>query len=172
VYTAGNPFSGNPVLGYTATIPPPGLKPQRKRSKEVGMEARLFQNSLGFDVSVYKENTVNQIMNIAVASTTGFNSKTINAGNLQNSGVEIQMTATPVQTKDFSWDITFNWSKNVNKVIELYQDMKYLNLYNLGWSGYVYAFPGKEYGTIYGYAIVRENAKAVYYDEGETQLAL
>jgi hypothetical protein len=81
------------------------------------------------------------------------------------------MTATPVQTKDFSWDITFNWSKNVNKVIELYQDMKYLNLYNLGWSGYVYAFPGKEYGTIYGYAIVRENAKPVYYDEGETQLA-
>ncbi len=171
VYGAGNPFSGNPSLSYTGTIPPLGLKPQRKRSKEVGLEARFFQNRLGFDLSVYRENTINQIMNIAVSTTTGFGSKTINAGNLQNSGVELQLNATPVQTKDFSWDITLNWSKNVNKVVALYQDMKYLSLYGLGWSGYVYAFPGKDYGTIYGYAIVRENAKPVYYDEANTQLA-
>ena len=170
-YSADQPFNGNPSLRYTSTIPPLGLKPQRKRSKEVGMEARFFQNRLGFDVSVYKENTVNQIMNIAVSNTTGFSTKTINAGNLQNAGIELQVTATPVQTKDFSWDITFNWSKNENKVVELYGDMKYLSLYDLSWGGYVYAFPGKEYGTVYGYAVVRENAKPVYYDEAKTQLA-
>ncbi len=85
--------------------------------------------------------------------------------------LSLQLNATPVQTKDFSWDITLNWSKNVNKVVELYKDMKYLSLYALGWSGYVYAFPGKDYGTIYGYAIVRENAKPVYYDEAQKQLA-
>jgi TonB-linked SusC/RagA family outer membrane protein len=171
VYSATDPFNGNPSLGYTNTIPPLGLKPQRKRSKEAGMEVRFFQNRLGVDLTLYKENTINQIMNIAVSNTTGFTSKTINAGNLQNSGVELSLTATPIQTKDFSWDITFNWSKNQNKVVELYDDMKYLNLYSIGWGGYVYAFPGKEYGTIYGYAIVRENAKPVYYDEAETQLA-
>jgi hypothetical protein len=135
------------------------------------MEAKFFQNRLGFDVSVYKENTVNQIMNIAVSNTTGFSTKTINAGNLQNAGIELQVTATPVQTNDFSWDITFNWSKNENKVVELYGDMKYLSLYDLSWGGYVYAFPGKQYGTVYGYAVVRENAKPVYYDEAKTQLA-
>jgi hypothetical protein len=86
-------------------------------------------------------------------------------------GVELQATATPVQTTDFSWDITFNWSKNQNKVVELYKDMKYLNLYDLSWGGYVYAFPGKDYGTIFGYAIVRENATPVYYDDAKTQLA-
>lgn len=170
-YSADQPFSGNPSLRYTSTIPPLGLKPQRKRSKEIGMEAKFFQNRLGFDVSVYKENTVNQIMNIAVSNTTGFSTKTINAGNLQNAGIELQITATPVQTKDFSWDITFNWSKNENKVVELYGDMKYLSLYDLSWGGYVYAFPGKQYGTVYGYAVVRENAKPVYYDEAKTQLA-
>jgi hypothetical protein len=110
-------------------------------------------------------------MNIAVSNTTGFGSKTINAGNLQNSGVELQLMFTPVQTADFSWDVSLNWSKNKNKVVELYEDMKYLNLYNLSWGGYVYAFPGKDYGTIFGYAIVRENAKPVYYDAAETQLA-
>jgi TonB-linked SusC/RagA family outer membrane protein len=170
-YTASQPFNGNPSLNYTATIPPLGLKPQKKQSKEVGLEAKFFQNRLGLDAAFYKENTINQIMNIAVSNTTGFSTKTINAGNLQNMGVELQATATPVQTTDFSWDITFNWSKNQNKVVELYKDMKYLNLYDLSWGGYVYAFPGKDYGTIFGYAIVRENATPVYYDDAKTQLA-
>jgi TonB-linked SusC/RagA family outer membrane protein len=170
-YGAAQPYNGQPSLNYTATIPPLGLKPQRKKSQEVGLEIRLLQNRLSFDAAFYKENTTNQIMNIAVSNTTGFNSKTINAGNLQNMGVELQAMVSPVQTSDFSWDITLNWSKNQNKVIALYGEMKYLSLYDLSWGGYVYAFPGKDYGTIFGYAIVRENAKPVYYDDAKTQLA-
>jgi hypothetical protein len=49
--------------------------------------------------------------------------------------------------------------------------MKYLSLYSLSWDAFAYAFPGKDYGTIYGYALVRENAKPVYYDDAKTQLA-
>ena len=171
VYSASNPFDGSPSLSYTSTIPPLDLKPQRKRSKEVGLEARFFQNRLGFDIAAYRENTVNQIMNISVSNTTGFGTKTINAGNLQNSGIEVQLNATPVQAGDFQWDINLNWSTNQNKVVSLYEDMKYLQLYGLGWSGYVYAFPGQEYGVLYGYAIVRENATPVYYDAEKKQLA-
>jgi TonB-linked SusC/RagA family outer membrane protein len=170
-YGASEPYAGNPSLGYTGTIPPLGLKPQKKKSNEVGLEVKLLQNRLSFDAAFYKENTINQIMNIAVSNTTGFGSKTINAGNLQNMGVELQIMATPVQKSNFSWDVTFNWSKNKNKVVSLYGDMKYLSLYNLSWGGYVYAFPGKDYGTIWGYAIVRENATPVYYDDAKTQLA-
>ena len=147
VYGATDPYNGNPSLGYTGTIPPLGLKPQRKQSKEAGIEVKLFQNRLSFDLAFYKENTKNQIMNIAVSRTSGFSSKTINAGNLQNSGVELQLLATPVQTTNFSWDMTLNWSKNVNKVVELYGDMKYLYLWDASWGAYVYAIPGKEYGT-------------------------
>ncbi|MCX6328830.1 MAG: SusC/RagA family TonB-linked outer membrane protein [Bacteroidia bacterium] len=170
-YSAGDPFIGNPSLSYTGTIPPLGLKPQRKRSMEFGLELKLLQNRIGLDADFYKENTINQIMNIGVSSTSGFGTKTINAGNLQNMGVELQLMGTPVQKSNFSWDITVNWSKNKNKVVSLYGDMKYLQLYGIGWSGYTYAFPGKDYGTIFGYAIVRENATPVYYDEKKTQLA-
>jgi len=171
VYTADQPFNGSPALYYTNTIPPLDLKPQRQRSKEVGMELRLLNNRISFDGGLYRANTINQIMNINVSNTTGFANKTINAGNMQNQGIELQLNVTPVQTKDFQWDIAFNWSKNQIKVVELYKDMKYMNLYNLSWGGYVYAFPGKEYGTIFGYAIVREHATPVYYDEAKTQLA-
>jgi hypothetical protein len=170
-YTADNPFNGSPSLNYTSTIPPLGLKPQNKKSKEVGIELKLLKNRISFDGSFYKENTINQILNIAVSNTTGFSNKTINAGNLQNSGAELQLNITPVQTNDFSWDLSLNWSKNVNKVVSLFGDMKYYQLYDLSWGGYVYAFPGKDYGTIFGYAIVRENATPVYYDEAKTQLA-
>jgi TonB-linked SusC/RagA family outer membrane protein len=171
VFGAASPFDGNPSLNYTTTIPPLGLKPQRKRSKEVGMELKLLQNRIALDANFYQENTINQIMNIAISRTTGFENKTINAGNLQNMGVELQLLATPVQTPDFSWDITLNWSKNENKVVELYGDMKYLSLYNAGWNALVYAFPGKEYGTLWGYGIVRENVTPVYYDEEKTLLS-
>ena len=170
-YGAENPFNGNPSLGYTGDIPPLGLKPQRKRSKEVGLEVRLLQNRVSLDASVYKENTINQIMNIAVSRTTGFNNKTINAGNLQNMGVELQLGITPVQTANFSWDIAVNWSKNENKVVSLFEDMKYLSLYAAGWNALVYAFPGKDYGTLWGYSILRENATNVYYDAAKTQLS-
>ncbi len=171
VYGAGDPYNGNPSLGYTSTIPPLGLKPQRKRSKEAGLEVRFFNNRLSLDAAVYRENTINQIMNIAVSRTTGFSSQTINAGNLQNQGIELQLMASPVQTPNFSWDVTVNWSTNENKVVELYGDMKYLYLYDASWGAYVYAIPGQEYGTLWGYAIVRENATPVYYDAEETQLS-
>jgi len=170
-YGASEPFNGNPSLGYTSTIPPLGLKPQRKQSKEAGIEMRFLNNRLAFDASFYRENTKNQIMNISVSRTSGFSTQTINAGNLQNQGIELQLMATPVQSKDFSWDMTVNWSTNENKVVELYGDMKYLQLYSASWNAYVYAIPGQEYGTLWGYAIVRENATPVYYDAEKTQLS-
>ena len=90
IYSADQPFDGNPSLYYTNTIPPLGLKPQRKKSKEIGLELKLLKNRISFDAAFYRENTINQIMNIAVSNTTGFSNKTINAGNLQNMGVELQ----------------------------------------------------------------------------------
>ncbi len=132
---------------------------------------RFFNNRLSLDAAFYRENTKNQIMNIAVSRTSGFSSQTINAGNLQNQGIEIQLGATPVQTQNFSWDMTLNWSTNENKVVELYGDMKYLYLYDASWGAYVYAIPGQEYGTLWGYAVVREHATPVYYDKEKTQLS-
>jgi len=177
-YDSSNPFNGQPRLGYTGTIPPLGLKPQNKQSLEFGGEFKFLNNRLGFDVTWYKENTINQIMSIAISRTTGFSSKRINAGNLQNMGVEFQLYATPVETPNFSWDINLNWATNENKVIELLVDeetgeetLNYLYLYDASWNAQVHARPGEEYGILWGYAMVRENATPVYYDEAETQLS-
>ena len=165
VFSANQPFDGNPTLYYQNAIPPLDLKPQRKRSKEIGLELNLLKNRISFDAAVYRDNTINQIMDIAVSNTTGFSTKRINAGNMQNQGIELQARFTPIQTNDFTWDINVNWSKVQTKVVALYDDMKFYNLYSAGWNAYVYAFPGKDYGVIFGYDIVRENATPVYYKD-------
>ena len=171
-FSAADPFNGQPSLTYTNTLAPLGLKPQQKKSIEFGADLKFLDNRIGLDVTYYKENTINQIMNIAISNTTGFSTKTINAGNMQNEGWELTLNATPVRTKDFSWDITANWSTNKNTVKELTGDMQYIQLYGIGWSTYVRAQVGEEYGQIWGYDIIREHEQDVLDDAGNVKYTL
>ncbi|WP_340114454.1 SusC/RagA family TonB-linked outer membrane protein [Maribellus mangrovi] len=166
-FGASDPFSGQPSLSYTNTLAPLGLKPQSKNSLEFGAELKFFNNRLSLDATYYNEVTENQIMNIAISNTTGFSTKTINAGEIQNEGVEITLNATPVLTKDFSWDITANWATNKNTVNKLTGDLEYINLYAGSWGMTVRARLGETYGQMWGYDIVRENETEVYDSKGD-----
>ncbi len=162
-------FRGNPALTYTDTRPPENLKPQNKRSIEFGTDIRFASNRFGFDLTWYKENTINQIMNIDIPGTTGFNRQTINAGNLQNQGWELTLRATPVRTSSLTWDITLNWSRNVNTVVALHEDINQIYLYPGPWGRVnVYARVGEPYGQMFGKDMVREHAKVYYTDESRT----
>lgn len=108
-------------------------------------------------------------MKIAISRATGFNEQTINAGNIQNKGIEMTLNIRPVQKSNFTWDITANWARNQSEVIELYEDMKSFPLYYGSWSMYIQARPGQPYGQMWGYSLVREHAKDVYYDEAELE---
>ncbi len=173
-FSASDPFNGQPRLTYTNTLPPQSLKPQRKKSIEAGLEMKFFNNRIRFDGTFYKENTTNQIINLDISRMSGFSRTTINAGNLENKGVEIILGATPVQTSNFSWDLTVNWSRNRNMVVELYTDpvtdeeMLDYYLYYGSWGSYVYARVGEPYGQLMGNSIVRENATIHYKDADET----
>lgn len=166
-FNSSDPFNGQPSLSYTNTLAPLGLKPQQKKSIEFGADLKFLNNRISLDATYYKENTINQIMNIAISNTTGFSTKTINAGNIQNEGIELTLNITPVQTKNFSWDITANWATNKNTVKELTGDMEYMNLYNGSWGMTVRAPLGGEYGQMWGYDIVREHETEVLNSKGE-----
>jgi TonB-linked SusC/RagA family outer membrane protein len=155
-YEASDPFEGNPRLTLGNTIPALDLKPETTTSIEFGADLKFFMNRLGIDLAWYKENTTDQIMDISVSSSTGFSTKTINAGEVQNKGVELMLTGTPVKTSDFSWVIDVNFTKNKNEVISLTEDMQFMNLYYSSWGTYVQARPGELYGNIYGVDIVKE----------------
>ncbi|WP_139958427.1 SusC/RagA family TonB-linked outer membrane protein [Flavicella sediminum] len=139
------------------------LKPQNVVSQEIGLELKFLQNRLGLDFSYYKKNTTDQILNIAVAKSTGFWYKLINAGEVQNQGIEIGLTGTPILTENFTWGVNFNFSSNENKVVELVEG---LNEYSLtsGWSGLaIKAAPGESFG-LYGTAWERDPDGNIVYD--------
>lgn len=126
----------------------PNILPVRKISKEIGLDLRFLKSRIGLDVSFYQDNTKNQILDITAPVETGVGSILINAGNIQNKGIEIAIDASPVSTKNFTWTTTLNYSRNRNLIVSLYPGR---NEYNLGANiaeVSTWAVVGKSYGTL------------------------
>ncbi|MDR3268403.1 MAG: SusC/RagA family TonB-linked outer membrane protein [Tannerella sp.] len=131
------------------------IKPERKIAKEIGLEMNFFNNRLGFDLSLYRDNTYDQIMPLPTPAESGVSSIFINAGNIQNQGIEFSINYTPVSIKDFEWSGMFNIGSNRNKIIDLYEGR---NEFDLGEGIHTmnsYAIVGKSYG------IIRTNANSM-----------
>jgi len=124
------------------------LKPERKIAKEIGLEMRFLKSRVGFDVSLYQDNTRNQILDITTPQESGLDGILINAGNIQNKGIEIMVDATPVKTKNFEWSTNLNYSRNRNLIVDLYPGRTEFDLgANIGEIS-TWAIVGKSYGTL------------------------
>ncbi len=126
------------------------LKPERTKSIEAGLEMVFFQNRLGFDFSYYKNNSVDQIIPVSVSFATGYSGKYVNAGEIQNQGIELTMRGTPVVNSDFRWDATLNFARNRNEVISLDEGLENLQIGALQGGVTINARVGEPYGTIQG----------------------
>jgi len=149
-YSIGSDPQGNTTVSTKGTLYNENVRSELISSWEAGAEVRFFNNRLGLDFAWYKSNARRQLLNLPMDPLSGYSSKKINAGDIQNTGIELMLNARPIQTKSgFSWDLMINFSKNTNKIIELTPDIK---LYSLG--GYdnvqVYATAGGYYGEIWG----------------------
>lgn len=138
-----------PLSTYsTSSVLQPNLKPQRKISKELGLEMRFLENRLGLDVSIYQDNTKNQLLDIGTPTESGVSTIFINAGNIQNKGIEISLDATPLRIKNFSWNTALNYAVNRNMIVDLYPGRTEYNLgANIGEIS-TWAVVGKSYGTL------------------------
>ncbi|MGN6194211.1 MAG: SusC/RagA family TonB-linked outer membrane protein [Ginsengibacter sp.] len=118
-YTQPTPFNGVPLFSVSTTQKNPELKPERTKSYEAGLETSLFKNRVGFDVTYFKTNTIDQIIPVTISAATGFTTQIINAGNVQNKGFEVTVNLVPIKTPNFSWRMNINWTKINNKVLSL-----------------------------------------------------
>ncbi len=137
------------------------LRPERTNSWEGGVEMGFFNSRVGFDVSIYKTETFDQIMAVDVSSTTGFARKFVNAGTLQNKGVEVQLFGSPIQTDDFSWNMTVNFSQYTTRVTELYQENDNLQLATMQGGVSLNAALGEKMGSFKGRDFVYLNGQKV-----------
>lgn len=158
-YVQGAPFSGNPLVTQPDTKNNPDLKPERTKSIEAGLEMSFLENRLGFDLALYKSNTVDQILPVTVSYATGYAAKFVNAGEIQNKGIELKLNLTPVKVGSFQWDLNLNWTKNKNEVVKLEQGIENLQIASLQGGVTINARVGEPYGAIQGTDYVYVNGQ-------------
>lgn len=125
------------------------LKPEIQQSIELGTDLRFFDERLTLDLAYYKTNTKNQIMSVAAVTESGASKQLINAGNIQNQGVEIQLEGTPIRTHDFRWTIGTNFTLNRGKVVKLHENVKEWQLMGVYDAGpEIWAYEGGDFGVI------------------------
>lgn len=139
---------------YTDRLGNPLLRPEFTSSVEGGFELRFLQNRLGLEVTGYMSNSKDLLLPVKISNTTGFDEAYINAGEIENKGIEITLTAMPFKTRDFSWDFNVNFSSNKNEVVKLNQGLtEILTATHFGYltsNANMKLIPGYEYGALFG----------------------
>ena len=143
------------IAYVTGTIPPANLKPEKLVSAETGLDLRFFNGRFGIDATYYKSNSFNQIVRIDVSPTSGSRYALINAGNIENKGVEMMLNVKLIDRKFFSWRSSIAYAGNRSMVVELAEGVDNLQLME-HWGLSIEARPGHPYGDIVGYAIARD----------------
>lgn len=161
VGNAPEPYAANIIYeqgsdnGFTWNYVPSALgnaqiRPEEKYEYEVGLESKFFNNRLSFDISYYNNIVKDQILATPQPWSSGVSTMLMNVGQVANNGWDFALSATPVLTKNFRWDITASYGFYRNKVLKLADGVPYLEIANLGGSGVkILAVEGQPMGDIY-----------------------
>ena len=149
-YTKNDPFGTNQQYSVNSTKNNPDLKPVISSTQEIGLELQFLNRRVGIETSLYKNVNVGEAFKVPYSPATGYSARYVNAATVENKGIEIQFNATPIQTKDFSWDIFINWSKNRNMVTKLADGIENLQLNSFQGGVTLNATVGEPFGTIKG----------------------
>jgi iron complex outermembrane recepter protein len=148
-------FNGAPVNTFSTALNNDELKPETKKEYEAGVELRMLKSRLSFEYTYYFNKTIDQIIRLSVAGSSGFATALTNVGEMQNNGHELSISYKAIQSKNFSWDVTATAARNINKVNKLHPVIKSLTLRNIDNGALLYlAEEGKPYGEMYGYKIM------------------
>ncbi len=158
-YSIGKDPTGSTTAGTGGTLFDPNVVNENISSTEIGTELHFLNNRVSLDIAWYKSNATNQLLNLPMDPMSGYSQKKINAGNIQNKGVEIQANLGILRMANtFTWDVSANFSTNKNEVIDLAEGV---TKYGIG--GYdnlqIIAETGQKFGIIYGTRFTRVEDK-------------
>ncbi len=143
------PAFGSSGFTVTNTLPNANLKPEKATTWEVGADLRFLKGKVGLDLTYYEILNEDLILAVPVAKSSGYYSANLNAGSMENKGIEAVLSLSPVKTKDFHWNMNFNFTRNKNKVLSLAEGVP--NVFLGGFtSAQARAVVGNSYGSIFG----------------------
>ncbi len=161
-FDLNTPVQGQASASLPSTNYNSNLKNEESTEKEIGLEMIFGARRLGFDLSLYDKTSTDLLTNISVTPAIGYSGQWLNAGEVQNKGIELALWGSPVRTDDFEWRIDVNWAKNESKVLSLPAGLKNLQLASLQ-EGSINATVGEPYGMIRG-------SNFVYDDNGNRMI--
>lgn len=162
-YYSQSDFSGSATL--PSTLYNPNLKPESTESWETGIEALLFKKRLSLDLTVYQQNTKNQIFDLPNDISTGYSYRVVNGGEVENRGIEIGASYSPIKRKGFEWKLSGTFTKNENKVKSLVDGIEDDQMI-IGTAGTVYQISkvGGSLTALYGEKFQRNEEGKIIYD--------
>ncbi len=164
-YSIGRGPNGNTTASRNTVLRDENVVSELIKNLEFGLESRFFNNRLGIDFTWYKSNATNQLIRIPMDPLSGYSSKIINAGNIQNKGIELMVDFRALSNpRSLNWNITANYSRNENKIIDMASNIG-VNRYDLGAFDdlFIRANTGGLYGDIYGTKLLRVEDKGSPY---------
>lgn len=164
-YNRSDPFGAYQVYSETSSLANLNLKPEISSAYEFGTDIRLFKNRIGLDLTYYQSRTKNQILNIPLSNTSGYDTRKINAGLIKNYGFEAMLTGSILKGKNLTWDAYINFSTNRSTVIELSDGLTNYVMASRRVS--VEARVGERMGDMYGIGFARVQSSdptKPYYD--------
>lgn len=160
-YSFGNITGGEITASLPSTKNNADLKAETSNEIELGLEMALFRNRLGLDVSVYDKTSEDLITPVQISAATGYTGQWLNAGEIQNKGIEATVYGSPIKTDNFEWRIDVNYSKNESEVLSLPSGLNNLLLASVQGGVSINATVGEPYGMIQGTDFVRVDGQPV-----------
>ena len=153
-YTVGN------VLGSST------LSPEMTTETEFGVQLAFLKNRISLDATYYNRTSDKQITQLSVDPASGYTAQNVNLGKIRNRGVELLLTVVPVRTKDFEWSLTWNYTKNNNKVLKLPEEMNgRASIYGFSGGTGLYAIEGEEMGVFEAYVAQTDDQGRIIVDK-------
>ena len=165
-----SPSGASQPLGNISgsTVPNANLRPMRVSEKEVGLELKLFNNSIGLDLTYYDKLSSDQILRAQTSNAGGYLSQLINVGQSRNQGVEMLVSLSPIKSQNFNWNLILNAAYNKTEVLNLGSDVSN-NMITVGtadFSGELRQVVGKPMGQLFGFGYMRDAQGRQIFDIG------
>ena len=157
-WATGDSFPFNNIAGFklSNTLANPTITPERLMSREIGLELKLLNNRIGFDITYYNNQNKDLLIFVPVTGSSGFNAQYMNAATMENKGIEIMGNVVPITTPDFNWSITVNFTKNKNKVLTLAPGVTDIGLGGFTGST-INVVAGEAYGSMFSTSFYKDD---------------
>jgi TonB-linked SusC/RagA family outer membrane protein len=148
-----------------SNVPNRNLLPNKLKEFEAGLDLRFFEGRIGLDVAYFNRKSTGEPLNVTTSITSGYSGATLNVGSVESKGIELLLTATPVKTNNFSWNMSFNYTNNNNRVVSLTPELTAIqSAVSRSLNAFIRQIPGERVSQVSAFDFKRDASGSIIYD--------